>query len=1442
MAYPTWITPAGNLGIVPEQEYYQFPLDAYDSAGGTLRFFKLSGTLPPGIQIINTGMIQGIPISTAGPDLNQTYTFTIRVQNLSDNNLADRTFNLTITNVSPPVIEPRPTPPAVNVDLGIYFDGDIINEQLVAAEFILGGNLTWTVKEGELPPGVSLSTSGLLYGYINEIPATGPSGTPGWDVTEWDEKYTTTISSGTLGWDFDASTISKRFTFTIQVSDGARTDMVTYTLLVDPKRSLTGDGTVITVDTISVDGTRLTVDTGSRHEPIILTTQSDIKSERQGGWFSFQIQAIDLDGDVLQYVIPSLSQGSFDEQTIVGNSVPYVDAVVTDGNISVGVVDNTAIPPLSSGEIIQVLDSEIDPTSGQPTLVWYDGTVNNYTSLRLAGNTKVNGNVGDYISQSVSSANATIANISPTVATLTLGGGIVTGTISIAGNLVTANIGDYITQLGSTANATVTSNSSQSSVLTVRFTAGVFTLNSGNLKINGANANSYPVATTSSIQYINFAANVGDYITQPSTSANAKVTVAHSGFDSNTANPYTIRVQLISGNFTLGSGNLALNGGNINTYPSSLACTTDIAVQYNDANLFALNVKSTTGYANIAGVTTGSYVSSILSVGVDLYGSPSTQGAGFDSTKFDQGALSLPGTLAMNLNSGWLTGFLPGQISNSATYDFEVQVYKRDYSNYITTKLLTLTVLGDLYNEVTWLTPSYLGTIENGSVSDLSVTAISTLNKTIYYQLTPSVISGQLAYTKGVAGPYQNIPQGLLVKPSGLISGRVSFQLFSLDMNLSTVPGYTATTFDINPLTGAPTTTFDHTFKFSVTAETFDQTASATQVFTLLVVERNIAPYENLYLKALLSPYQRIEFRNIMQDHSIFPPELIYRTNDPWFGLVTDIKTLFLAGLNPKQAADYSQALLTNHFTKRLLFSNVKTAVARTNNVYDVIETNTGITVGTYNIITNLFVPTDFSMGYITQSGVPSGCSVGEQHIKYEVIYVELLDENSNEQGQGPADTINLNGVIHNPYYDQNGNAFVIATPNAFTNMDDAIVNNIGYANKGALPDWMTSIQPNGTQLGFVRGVVLAYTNPGTSNTIAWRFNQRGFDLNEFNFTVDRYLLDNNYSANYDITANAFYTSRETTFDRYPAIVGAFTSVGTVDYAVNESFENINERSMSDINTRGGLDGITTFRDGETIVFYQQEFPTGYNISDSYNQGWSNSLNPWSDQPWDYDANTATTSDDLGWDAANYVSGYNEWDSSKVINYYTPMGNVATYSVPDQRISIWRVNIDADEFVTLSLANVTAGITSITANTTGFGSLVKVKDASGIFVGMPIRATGFGANSAVTAIDGLNITVYPGNVSSITSTTTITCIPQPKYNNVLYVRNGFTHGGVNIYYDPIVKTNNIVPNYSKIPQQIKTTSTVFDGNGTLFYDYRDTYSVPEQGSNYIKFPHLNVFD
>ena len=529
MAYPTWITAAGNLGVVPSLEYYQYQLDAYDTAGGTLVYAKISGTLPPGIQLISTGILQGIPVSTAGPDQNQLYTFTVRVQNQSDGLLADRTFYITITNVAPPVIVPHSSVTG-NIDLGSYFDGTVVDIQLEAIEFIREDNLTWSLSSGSLPNGLKLSPSGLIYGYIIPIPVPGPAGDPGWDDTNWDGVFTTTTTSGRLGWDFDGQDLSQYFEFSVEVSDGTtNTDSSNYRILVIPRTALDADGNLITSDStilssnlFSVAGgiTSLTVDAGDKHIPVIISIPSEIIPERQGAWFTFQIEAVDLDGDTLQYNIPALSVGSFDQQTPTGNV--YVEAIVDNGSITIGTTSltNTSLPELTNGEAIQVLAPYTDVTTTETYYTWYNATVNAQTTIRLTGNSIVTGTVGTYITQAIGGANATITSI-----------GITTGTITLDGNISYANVGDVVRQTTTVGEATVIgfNNSFDSNVanpyqLKVRFTSGSFDT-IGNITVNGVSVAARPTAVVCNTD-IGAIYNTSSLFRLNSTDATAKVNVS----------------------------------------------------------------------------------------------------------------------------------------------------------------------------------------------------------------------------------------------------------------------------------------------------------------------------------------------------------------------------------------------------------------------------------------------------------------------------------------------------------------------------------------------------------------------------------------------------------------------------------------------------------------------------------------------------------------------------------------------------------------------------------------------------------------------------------------------------------------------------------------------------------------------------------------------------
>lgn len=1403
MALPKWITPAGDLGIIPETEYYQYTLDAYDPSAGTLVYSRVSGRLPPGIQVVSTGRLQGIPVSELGGDQNVEYTFTVRVKNTTTNGIADRTFSLTVTNINPPIINV----PTRNSFLGLFLDGTEYSEQLEAIEATPGADLVWTLKSGDLPPGLTLSSTGLLSGYFRPVPSESPGSDPDWDDSTWDF----------LSWDTSLYAIKKRFTFTIQVTDGVNTDLSTYTLDVYPRSFLTADRDDITVDlTLLGTGVPLTIDTGNKHNPIITTVQSDFVSIREGSFFSFKFQGIDLDDDEISWSVPALSTGAYDEQT--NPLYDYVASGLTSGRLSKGIFpDVSTVINANTNTSTSTLDETqafLEPGTVIKVLntsnVWQLGTVTSSVTVSITGNTIITASAGNFLTQASSNANATISSVSQTTGTISLAGNIITGSINTelptyqitfngnilanvgdyitqstsnanvrvtaavsgsnvanvifitggfingnsttsGGNIqirglsvakyptanvkdifnrtITANIGDSVSQTGYTGNATVTANISDAVSIPVRYNSGVFNPQGGNILINGVDANVLIVNTTSTVTALGTDATIGQYITQAN--ANAIVTA-------NVINGTVIPVTFLANAFQTGvsSGNVVLAGTSLNLFPVNVSCSTDITAAYSNANYFDVNTNLATAIPQINGSTlTYSNITAIVSVGVSL-GALTTEGTvGFDSGKFDQGILSLPSGLTLVEDSGWLYGTLGDQTADEVEYQFEILASKTDDTTYKDRQIFYLTVLGDLNNRIDWVTDSNIGTITTGEVSDLSVNATSRLGKTLFYELAED--------------SYQRLPQGLRLTLDGLISGRVSFQTFSVNKgNL---------TFDEED------TTFDFTYRFTVTARDLANTVSSNRTFTLRIRAFDKIPYENLYLKALPTQDQRNSFRDLITDTDIFPLDKIYRLGDPWFGLATDIRTLHLAGLSPSTLAEYTQAADTNHYTKRLTFGEIKTARALDSNF----------------------------------------------QVKYEVVYIEVLDANTNAQGKGPADTLELAGIIDNPYLEGN-NSYTTAYPNSFQNMGNVMVSAITYQDKGVLPDWMTSRQSNGRQLNFVRAVVLAYTKPGESDLISYRLKNRGFNFNTIDFTVDRYQLDNIYTENYDISANAFLTSDETTFDRYPALSSTLTYATTVDFAISTAFEDINEHYLQDIKAAGGFDGIKNIKDGDTLVFAQQEYSATGSTLITYEQGWSNAIVLWDEVGWAYNADTTDndtlTPEDLTltppnpgpydttpgqkWDQANYIPGYNEYILGSTVAVGTtgfpasPQdGNLAIvnnivyaydsdsslFRVANQRAAVWQVNINDDDIVTLTL---------------------------------------------VRAID---------------------------YYDTVYVRNGFTYGDTNIYFDPIVKSGKSVPNYSIIPQQIRTAYTKFDGNGTRFYDNRDEYVVPEQGDKYIKFTKIGVF-
>jgi hypothetical protein len=535
----------------------------------------------------------------------------------------------------------------------------------------------------------------------------------------------------------------------------------------------------------------------------------------------------------------------------------------------------------------------------------------------------------------------------------------------------------------------------------------------------------------------------------------------------------------------------------------------------------------------------------------DNYFSYKIDAVDWDGDKFlfsiplDDSTESLPPGLDINPLTGWITGYIPVQVDSSKVYTFTVKCYKEGAPEYYDLQEYTMTVLGSESLDITWLTPQDIGIIRSGDVSQLSIEARSATGKNLTYTLKNG----------------SKLPQGMILLNDGLLSGRPSFQSWSLDRGTTTFDkDLSAKGFVVG------TTSFDATFTFTVIAATGDGSSAAERTFTLLLNVDPVVPYENLYLRCLPEKAARDKFASIIENTDIFIPTDIYRRNDPYWGKNRTINVLAAYGINVSTAEEYIDAMQNRHYDKTLYFGDYGVAVAKDSN----------------------------------------------DNIMYEVIYVKMIEETrayKNGVKQNPPEsTIDFKTRVagwENPTRDD----VSIVYPNDSQLMRRDISDNVGSSNSLALPEWMRSVQRDGTVLNFVTYAPLAYVKPGQGEKVLFRLKRAAStgeipDITDIPFRADRYVLDSTLSIHYDAENDKFFDSQYTTFDVEP--VYANPPVATVDFAVDIPFNYVNGMTAQEIQNMGGLDGITTAYDGLTLVFATQEFydPDLYPRADEPENGW----------------------------------------------------------------------------------------------------------------------------------------------------------------------------------------------------------------------------------------------
>jgi len=280
----------------------------------------------------------------------------------------------------------------------------------------------------------------------------------------------------------------------------------------------------------------------------------------------------------------------------------------------------------------------------------------------------------------------------------------------------------------------------------------------------------------------------------------------------------------------------------------------------------------------------------------------------------------LPPNTSVDPDTGWMFGYLTNIGLGSESYSFVIKVAKASDPGTNQTFAFTITLEGDIDTNVTWLSDTNLGTLDNGETSTLYVAATHVIGETLYYRLNP--------------GSNSRLPQGLALLETGEIAGRVSYQTFSLDSG--------TTTFDKNIQTRLTSneTTWDRRFTFTVEAYNADGQISVTKDFIIDLNRKYDKPCQCLRLEAFLSDNDRESINNLLHNRDIFRSEWIYRANDPWYGVRKKVWYEHAYGMEPSLFSEYLTAVEKNHYNKQIILGEIKTARALDNDgnvLYEVV-------------------------------------------------------------------------------------------------------------------------------------------------------------------------------------------------------------------------------------------------------------------------------------------------------------------------------------------------------------------------------------------------------------------------------------------------------------------------------------------------------------------------
>lgn len=388
-----------------------------------------------------------------------------------------------------------------------------------------------------------------------------------------------------------------------------------------------------------------------------------------------------------------------------------------------------------------------------------------------------------------------------------------------------------------------------------------------------------------------------------------------------------------------------------------------------------------------------------------------------------------PPGINLDPNTGELYGQFPYQPAYSTSYRFTINLVKtsnESSNNTVSvTQIFILTVKGNIDSSIEFTSPTNLGTIFPGQVSELAVTAVNVnTDNNVQFE----VVQGAL-------------PEGLTLNSDGTVQGITSFRNQHIIYDTTSSDRQNVLTLDAND------TTIDRSYYFTIRAYDVYKLSAVEKEFYITVIPDLNLDFSRMYVKPFLpiKPVdKRAVYRSFVANTTIFDPAVIYRPNDPEFGVQKQIKMLIETGIETVDLDIYAQAMSQYFSRKRFYFGDIKSIQAQDSNGNNVYE----------------LVYVDMIDNQMISSTTPSyAVSVANMQLQLEEIQLD------------PTTVITVNEHLR---------------PRYMTTLQPS----------------------TGVPIGFIKAVPICYTIPGGASKVLSRIKNSGFDFKQFDFDTDRLVVE----------------------------------------------------------------------------------------------------------------------------------------------------------------------------------------------------------------------------------------------------------------------------------------------------------------------------------------------